>query len=275
MPGAILWDTVRGARFERNNIGYKVTRTGVATSLDTTNPYALLTQVGALAPAGGEAYPDSAYASAKLNRLIVYPTDAGTEDALVEAVFETAGFSYVGGTPFGIYVVQDDSQLVNELTEVDVNGDTLFVDYIEGNTIGESIRLPTRVPQMSCRRALRSLNITGVVEARPSESFREKIGYVNDDTWQGRPAGYWMLDKFRASVTRSSIGFGVEMRFTTRDTRSWLQLNLYRRHGQVVPGLNREAIKALMNGDYFVGQVPGNGYTVVGNHLTADFSVFV
>lgn len=208
-----------------------------------------------------------------------------------------------------ILVVEDDSSLVSEVEELDLNN--LPIQSIfwpgwnrdsqspDGGTDLSSVAHTAGVPVLRPRRVL---SVSGIVVGRGLPiSIQDIVGRVNELPFPAGsifvgdkplPKGFWLCTRGGGSVERGILkvfdtakaAYRFHVSFTTKIIRDWSSYIIHRNLGGRVPDIvvddrNRKKIQDVMALPYSTDQinasgidVNANGFCKVGMYPTVDFA---
>lgn len=245
----ITWDTMQGGRVELGAGTLEVSRGALVEDIpaaDLSDPYVLLRAMELALNTSGQFAPGTG-GRAILSGLVVTPA-AGTDQARIAATFTAPQSDPGSGGQALRWVVEDDSSLASEHTELDPLGEPLHCKYNPPNagpaaaipaggfpggvnvSIGEGIAYPFSLNPLRPRRVL---SIHGYIIGRPAGAVLDADGCLNDRPWPTgslfkddppKRMGCWLCSEVSAGVERPGILpkilptqlTRVAARFTTR-----------------------------------------------------------
>jgi hypothetical protein len=132
-------------------------------------------------------------------------------------------------------------------------------------------------------RALRTVTLSGTLDAGQGNDIYAAVGCVNSDDWQGKPPGYWLFSGIDSTTVDGGKTKGMRLAFTTRNREDWSEY-IFLRHqqtGKVISGKEVDAaVTELASKTYAYGITypqAGNrrGVAKVGPYVDIPFfSVF-
>lgn len=282
--------TTSGADLVNSYDGSSTTITGIVSGIparERSDPFVLLNALltAGLPPLGAPWEGDSRL---RLRRQIVRPA-SGTNDAVIELVYEGPSLAPNGGT-WAALVIEDDTTLASEITELD--GEQYPIQAIfwaakyapaTGNQANiESDKTPpaAHTTPMNVLRPRRTLSVSGVIVGRkPSIRSQQLVGTVNAQAWpsgslfsddQPLPSGYWLCTRASCRLERPGVigrlpdidpkimPYRFSMSWMTNIRKDWSNWGIFKNLAGKVPQSISEnekpAIDALKRRPYYYGQ---------------------
>lgn len=193
-----------------------------------------------------------------------------SDDAvLVVAIYSTP--LPIGGTTQAVIVsVEKDTVLLPETAQLHPADGSLIVVQLPNTAPKDQQFRPADIPYNP---PMKRMTITAVVRVANVDALEDAVGTVNDTTWQGKPAGFWLYNHFREITTNQfPIVIALSLEFLTRIRRPWLQYDIARSDmlGTRL-SVDPKVLVKVRAMKYFYGQSQLPGITVAGMYPMISF----
>lgn len=269
MANDLELERVEGVRVEEYPGGFRLIRRGWIRNIDLTQDPEEIFANAVLSsgmPAIGTAFPKTEYAEATLARRIVEGRPLQKTKADVTLVYDTRNF----GPPDATFILTRSSTLVERATEIHpANGHPITVSWTNPNDSGD-VR-PDDTVTMRYMAPFKRIIATAFMSGEPSSGIRDALGYVNNATWQGAAAGYWLCAGVEDTTSDRGRNYTFRAEFWSKVVEDWRNTAVMRdQHGHIlyVDPADADTLRAEPY-DYTVSKL--NGIVWAGLYPLLDF----
>jgi hypothetical protein len=221
----IVWDTIQDSEISASGGTVDITRGAYVSDIpaaDQSDPYVLLRAMQLAVSQAGQSPPGTV--GFVLSALTVRPAK-GTNDARVSVTYTSPNPDPKSGQAVR-WVVEDDSTLASESTEIDLLNEPLHADYMppaaaaaapSGAFPGGIMQDASAMPypfRANVLRPRRVLSVHGYLIGKPGAVVLDALGCVNDRPWPTgslfrddppKRKGCWLCSSVSAEVERPGI----------------------------------------------------------------------
>jgi len=298
----LTFDTLDGHTMEFSTDGAKLVRTGVAYNVPAavrSDPLMMLRAFEGVIRRISPSYPN--VIGSRITKVTLRPAK-GTNQAQFAVTYE--GPPQFPNKPQSRWVIEDDSTLATEKTELDLTGDVLMVKYqppgkqaapppgvgAGGTPIffsgGQAFDPVYHSEAASVLRPRRKISINGWIIGRPGDKARQAQDCVNAEPIFGLAMGYWLCSRVYAKVENpgntpfpeQTMIYHVGADFLSKVLYDWSNLLLFKDKFGVVPKelstdpKNVAERQKILKAAYSIKQNRGNGFTKVGLYYLNEFA---
>lgn len=200
----------------------KVTKFAIGglTTTDTPDPEVLWRAITYLSGLGYTFNtPLAGHTALTLQRIVI---KGYTTDGVVGFMyFETPFF----GGPASALIVRRHGGMTQHTSNTFVAaGGARLPIKVAGITLADGSKVDEDYADISGLDPLDVLNVTGLTYGAPSGGGVSVRGYVNNATWQGFPAGYWLCTEFDTDISQYQGYYTFAHTAVTRVTKDWGEL---------------------------------------------------
>lgn len=218
MAATLTLDTLKGMELIYGGEGTNFVRTGVIRDIPTGDDYKLLFDARDVTgmPAEGDALDATDYPELVLRRIKLNPL--GPSVCGVELVYQTPTLQFGG---FSAWVIRKSARVSQTETSV-VPGEGSAINIGFSGTISSVTRAIRARPQrMTFPLPVQEISATAIVLGSPTDDISEWVGYVNENTFYGRPPGHWLVTDGGSEVSVYSGYYTVFATVVARPGQDW------------------------------------------------------
>lgn len=250
---ALYLDRIGGDSYVVTVNGIVHRRMAVVTGVSTVNP-ALVAYLATQAPnmpQMGDPHP--AHPSCTVTELEAVGINDADDSIEVMITYETprveGGVSIGGGPGF---VFEDDMGLTGESTQL-LPGPSKVPIVPKIKDANGKIR--EYQGTLDVQRPLRTVTLSGLLKKGVSpDKYREHVGKVNQDQWNGKPPGYWLFSGMRSSTTDGGKSYSLSIQIVTKNNEDWSQYVVLRdRNTDQLVTVDDKVVAQLKQFDYKYG----------------------
>lgn len=268
MAAVFIPDTVAESYLSTQRTLSQLVRTGIVKNLplDSGSDAGALFKAEAVLPDIYSAHPY--YTNFLLRRRIVRPWSARV--ARVYLYYDNSLILQDGTT----WIIRDATLLVNYRTDL-IPGSRIPI-RTGAYTTTNGYKVPGENVPMTLLRPLRQMTATRSGQGVVPSSLGYMVGSVNDGTYYGYPAGYWLCTNYESDHSIYSGKWAITATITSRVSEDWSETGiLFNKMTQKKVPVNNTDLSSMLSPTYSYGIIyQDKGMVRVGPYPANSFSVF-
>jgi hypothetical protein len=225
---ALYLDRIEDAGYIETITGRSHRRAAIVTGVSTSHPAAvcfLATQVAGM-PQRGDSHP--VHPECTVTSLEAMGIRQADDSIHVLITYESPQGDLIppgGGGPG--FTLEDDTGLIGESTQLLPGNRKIplvvkFKEEVTDDAGDADTSIRDYQATIDFQRPVRTVTLTGTLKKGVSPSpYREAVGKVNSDPWNGLGVGYWLVAGLASRTSDFGSTYSIQMQLVTRNNEDW------------------------------------------------------